>query len=73
MGDFLQKLKKAVRIVLYGPALSQSDWRKAGRISCQIIMCEKGSMETSYSSGFKIPTPLVIEHDASFIWYHIAD
>ena len=28
--DFLQKLKKVVRIVLYGPAISQSDWRKAG-------------------------------------------
>ena len=30
MYDFLQKLKKVVRIVLYGPAISQSDWRKAG-------------------------------------------
>ena len=29
-GRFLQKLKKAVRIVLYGPAISQSDCRKAG-------------------------------------------
>ena len=29
MGDFLQKLKKVVRIVLYGPAISQSDCRKA--------------------------------------------
>ena len=28
--DFLQKLKKLVRIVLYGPAISQSDCRKAG-------------------------------------------
>ena len=28
--DFLQKLKKVVRIVLYGPAISQSDCRKAG-------------------------------------------
>ena len=27
---FLQKLKKVVRIVLYGPAISQSDCRKAG-------------------------------------------
>ena len=26
--DFLQKLKKVVRIVLYGPAVSQSDCRK---------------------------------------------
>ena len=30
MDDFLQKLKKVVRIVLYGPAVSQSDCRKAG-------------------------------------------
>ena len=30
MDDFLQKLKKVVRIVLYGPAISQSDCRKAG-------------------------------------------
>ena len=28
--DFLQKLKKLVRIVLYGRAISQSDCRKAG-------------------------------------------
>ena len=27
---FLQKLKKLVRIVLYGPAISQSGCRKAG-------------------------------------------
>ena len=30
MDDFLRKLKKVVRIVLYGPAVSQSDYRKAG-------------------------------------------
>ena len=30
MDDFLQKLKKVVRIVLYGRAISQSDCRKAG-------------------------------------------
>ena len=30
MDDFLQKLKKVVRVVLYGPAISQSDCRKAG-------------------------------------------
>ena len=30
MDDFLQKLKKVVRIVLYGPVISQSDCRKAG-------------------------------------------
>ena len=30
MDDFLQKLKKLVLIVLYGPAISQSDCRKAG-------------------------------------------
>ena len=29
MGDFLQKLKKVVRIMLYGLAISQSDCRKA--------------------------------------------
>ena len=30
MDHFLQKLKKVVRIVLYGPAISQSDCKKAG-------------------------------------------
>ena len=30
MDDFPQKLKKVVRIVLYGPVISQSDCRKTG-------------------------------------------
>ena len=30
MDDFLEKLKKVVRIVLYGPAINQSDNMKAG-------------------------------------------
>ena len=30
MDDFLQMLKKVVRIVLYGPAISQSDCGKTG-------------------------------------------
>ena len=30
MDDFQQKMKKVVRIVLYGSAISQSDCRKAG-------------------------------------------
>ena len=30
MDDFLQKFKKVVHIVLYGPAISQSDCKKAG-------------------------------------------
>ena len=30
MDDFLRKLKTVVRIVLYGPAISQSDCKKAG-------------------------------------------
>ena len=30
MDDFLQKLKKVVRVVLYGPAISQSNCKKAG-------------------------------------------
>ena len=30
MDDILHKLKKVVRIVLYGPAISQSDCRKTG-------------------------------------------
>ena len=40
MDDFLQKLKKVIRIVLYGPAISQSDCRKAdpARISCYVII-----------------------------------
>ena len=31
MDDFQQKLKKVVCIVLYGPAISQSDFRKVGQ------------------------------------------
>ena len=31
MDDFLQKLEKVVHIVLYGPAISQSDCRKASQ------------------------------------------
>ena len=30
INDFLQKLKKVVRIVLYGPVISQSDCSKSG-------------------------------------------
>ena len=30
LDDFLQKLKKVVRIVLYGPAISQLDCKKTG-------------------------------------------
>ena len=30
MDDFLQKLEKVVRIMLYRPAISQSDCKKAG-------------------------------------------
>ena len=30
MDDFLQKLKKVIHIVLYGPAISQSDSMEAG-------------------------------------------
>ena len=30
MDDFLQQLKKVVRIVLYGAAIGQSDCKKAG-------------------------------------------
>ena len=31
MDGFLQKLRKVVHIVLYGPAISQSDCMKTGR------------------------------------------
>ena len=37
MDDFLQKLKKVDRIVLYGPAISQSDCRKAGPYQLPVI------------------------------------
>ena len=30
MDDFLQKLEKVARIVLHGPAINQSDYRKVG-------------------------------------------
>ena len=35
MGDFLQKLKMVVRIVLYRPAISQSGCKKAGPYQLQ--------------------------------------
>ena len=38
MDDFLQKLNKVVRIVLYGPAIIQSVAGKPVRISCHIII-----------------------------------
>ena len=38
MDDFLQKLKKMVRIVLYGTAISQSDCRKAGPYQLPLII-----------------------------------
>ena len=38
--DFLQKLKKVVRIVLYGPAISQSDCRKAGPYQLPYDNCQ---------------------------------
>ena len=38
MNDFLQKLKKVVLIVLYGPAISQSDCRKAGWYQLSLIL-----------------------------------
>ena len=37
MDDFLQKLKKVVRTVLYGPAISQSDGRKPGPYQLPLI------------------------------------
>ena len=37
MDDFLQKWKKVVRIVLYEPAISQSDCRKAGLYQLPLI------------------------------------
>ena len=41
MKDFLQKLKKVVRIVLYRPAISPSDAGKPVRISCHVINVSK--------------------------------
>ena len=38
MDDFLQKLKKVVRIVLYGPVISQSDCKKASPYQLPSIM-----------------------------------
>ena len=38
MDDFLQKLKKVVRIVLYGPAISQPDCREAGPYQLPLII-----------------------------------
>ena len=38
MDDFLQKLKKVVRIALYRSAIGQSDCRKPVRISCHVII-----------------------------------
>ena len=62
--DFLQKLKKVVRIVLYGPAISQSDCRKAG------------PYQFPYNNTLKIlvPTEKFSRHFApqnSQEWYHL--
>ena len=45
MDDFPQKLKKVARIVLYGPAISQSDCSKAGPYQLPYINA-KYKMET---------------------------
>ena len=39
MDDFLQKLKKVVRIVLYGPVISQLGCRKAGSYQLPLNKC----------------------------------
>ena len=41
MDDFLEKLKKVVCIVLYGPAISQSDCRKASPYQLPLITQNK--------------------------------
>ena len=59
MDDFLQKLKKVVRIVLYGPAISQSDFRKAGpyQLPCYKMTNYK-SNGPKFSASFIGPTVL---------------
>ena len=53
MDDFLQKLKKVVRIVLYGPAISQSDCMKAGPYQLQYnnSCCESSYVFVRYTFG----------------------
>ena len=56
MDDFLQKLKKLVRIVLYGPAISQSDCRKAGpyQLTYNNVQFEKFSDKKIPSNVYRL-------------------
>ena len=57
MDDFLQKLKKVVRIVLYGPAISQSDCRKAGPYQ---LPCNKSLLLTGLLGPYwKMQSPII--------------
>ena len=48
MDDFLKKLKKVVRVVLYGPAISQSDAGKPVRIIYHMIYYYIGCSKKNY-------------------------
>ena len=57
MDDFLQKLKKVVRTVLYGPAVSQSYCRKPGPYQLPYNKID--------NIGNNTKDPLYILHDKS--------
>ena len=62
MDDFLQKLKKVVRIVLYGLAISKSDCRKAGPYQLPLMII----IIISYLQGRLFHDPNVQEFIKSF-------
>ena len=62
MNDFLQKLKKVVRIVLYGPAISQSDCRKSGLCQLHGDLCTDKKHVKRRSSGVQEGLTLSLEN-----------
>ena len=48
VNDFLQKLKKVARIASYGPAVRQSDFRKAGPYQFPYNCCRELKRATAY-------------------------
>ena len=66
MDDFLQKMKEMVRIVLYGPAVSQSDYRKASPYQRPYIHQNKTS-EAYWGTLYSFKSMLFVHNIRSVI------
>ena len=59
MDDFLQKLKKVVRVVLNGPAISQSDCKKTSPYQLQYNKMHNTILEENVPRGIYISSSSV--------------